>query len=281
MVNHFRERMPRPIFGIGHSMGCAQLYEIEHYRMRVGPNAAFLSSHRPDLWPSRAGAEASFRRNKFFKDWDPRTLEKFVQFGLRETPTAVYPDSEAGAVTLTTTKHQEAWSYLRSNFTPQSNSHHEPVEHLLSPDVAPTDAIKYVFNRPECALSLLGLPYLRPSVLWVYGEHSPINVPEIRKEKMPLTGSGIGGSGGLQTGKVEEVVFEEAGHMVPMEKVKECGELMARWLEKQVEEFRTEEAFYREYDSKKSERGRLVMSKEWLQGVRRKADSKRPVKGKL
>lgn len=25
MVNHFRERMPRPIFGIAHSMGAVQL----------------------------------------------------------------------------------------------------------------------------------------------------------------------------------------------------------------------------------------------------------------
>lgn len=25
MINHFREEMPRPIIGVGHSMGCAQL----------------------------------------------------------------------------------------------------------------------------------------------------------------------------------------------------------------------------------------------------------------
>lgn len=25
MVNHFRDEMPRPIIGVGHSMGCAQL----------------------------------------------------------------------------------------------------------------------------------------------------------------------------------------------------------------------------------------------------------------
>lgn len=30
MVNRFEERMPRPIVGIAHSMGSAQLYVQEH-----------------------------------------------------------------------------------------------------------------------------------------------------------------------------------------------------------------------------------------------------------
>lgn len=28
MINHFREEMPRPIIGVGHSMGCAQLLVV-------------------------------------------------------------------------------------------------------------------------------------------------------------------------------------------------------------------------------------------------------------
>lgn len=48
-----------------------------------------------------------------------------------------------------------------------------------------------------------------------------------------------------------------------------------------MENFRAEEAFFRDYSSRKSDRDMLVMSEEWLQGVRRKSDTKRPVKGKL
>lgn len=28
LVNHFRDEMPRPIMGIGHSLGCEQLYAL-------------------------------------------------------------------------------------------------------------------------------------------------------------------------------------------------------------------------------------------------------------
>lgn len=193
-----------------------------------GPNAAFLSSYQSDLWPSQATAEASFRRSKFFKKWDSRALERFFHYGLRDTPTALYLDQDAGSVTLTTTKHQEAWAYVRSNFTPQSIDPHDPVEHLLNPDVVPMAVTSFEFTRPEIQLSYLGLPHLRPSVLWLYGEHSLINLPVLHDKKMILTGSGIGGSGGVKTGKVETIVIEAAGHMVPMEKVQESADLMAR-----------------------------------------------------
>ena len=87
----------------------------------AGTNAAMPSSFRPDLWPSRAAAEASFRKGRFFKSFDERVLNNILKYGLREVPTAVYPLStttEQGAVTLTTTKHQEVWTYLRPNFNP-------------------------------------------------------------------------------------------------------------------------------------------------------------------
>jgi hypothetical protein len=50
-----------------------------------------MSTYRPDLWPSRKAAEAAFRKNKFFQSWDSRVLDKYIQFGLREVPTALYP----------------------------------------------------------------------------------------------------------------------------------------------------------------------------------------------
>lgn len=98
---------------------------------------------------------------------------------------------------------------------------------------------------------------------------------------MTLSGIGIGGNGRAKVGVVEKAVIEEATHMVPFEKVKECAAVLARWLEKQIDRFRAEEAFYREYRSRKSEREMLAMSKEWLKSVLQKADARRSVKGKL
>lgn len=251
-----------------------------------GPNAAFLTSYRPDWWPSRDAAAESFRKIRFFKTWDPRVLDKYVRYGLRKTPTAIYPANSctpSGAVTLTTTKHQEAWTYVRSNFASQSNDANDSQELLLSPDLDPNNSgvRAYVFHRAECIQALEGLSRVRPSILWIFGAQSPINTPALQDEKMSLSGTGLGGSGGKRVGKVEKEVVEGAGHMVPFEKVGDCASLLARWVNKQMVNFEADEQFYCEYDSKKSERGRFIMSKDWLAGVRQKADTKRPVKGKL
>lgn len=187
----------------------------------------------------------------------------------------------SGAVTLTTTKHQEAWSYVRSNFAPQPANPVDPRERLLSPDLDPAESRTYIFHRAEAVLALQGLPHVRPSLLWVFGARSHINTPALQDEKMALSGAGIGGSGGAKAGMVKKAVIDEAAHMVPFEKVQGCAVLLARWLKTQVDRFIAEEAFFREYDNKKSERDRLVVSKEWLEGVRRNADVRRPVKGKL
>lgn len=98
---------------------------------------------------------------------------------------------------------------------------------------------------------------------------------------MAHSGTGVGGSGGEGVGKVEKEVVEGAGHMVPFQKVGDCASLLARWVNKQVINFKADEQFYREHDSKKSERNRFIMSKDWMTGVRQKADTKRPLKEKL
>jgi hypothetical protein len=83
----------------------------------AGPNAAFMTSIRPDHWESLDSAKSHFMNNRFYKSWDPRALQKYLKYGLRRLPTALCAeDSCSGAVTLTTTKAQEAWSYLRSTF---------------------------------------------------------------------------------------------------------------------------------------------------------------------
>jgi len=245
----------------------------------AGPNPAMSTSYRPDLWESRSKAEASFRKAKFFQTWEPRVLEKYVEFGLRETPAAVYP-AEADSVTLTTTKHQEAWSFVRPNFTPMSVERDHDVERILAPDVN-AEIGTHLFNRPEMYSTIQNLPRIRPSVLWISGTRRYINTPASQDDKTAATGTGVGGSGGVAAGKVEKVVIEGGSHMVPFEKVQECATLLSRWLEKRLGEFEAEEEFLKVHDRGKSERDMLVVSKQWLRNVRHKVTTARSVKEKL
>ncbi|KAL8864217.1 MAG: hypothetical protein Q9174_007431, partial [Haloplaca sp. 1 TL-2023] len=105
----------------------------------AGPNIALPTTFRRDKWSNKDEAAVAFKKNPLFRTWDPRVVDKYVEFGLRELPTALYPspspssqdtkhttknmtegssegerDATEKGVTLTTTKHQEAWSFTRS-----------------------------------------------------------------------------------------------------------------------------------------------------------------------
>ncbi|KAJ7509012.1 hypothetical protein B0H11DRAFT_1847506 [Mycena galericulata] len=62
---------------------------------------------RRDIWESREAARAWFTQRLPWKRWDARVLDAFVQYGLRDLPTAAYPDRGSG-VTLSCTREQEA-----------------------------------------------------------------------------------------------------------------------------------------------------------------------------
>jgi len=86
----------------------------------AGPGPGMLSTYRKDIWPSRDAAAEEFRSSKFFREWDPRVLDRLIEYGLRDLPTSVYPDDAMvkgeKRVTLTTTKHQEVFTFLHPNF---------------------------------------------------------------------------------------------------------------------------------------------------------------------
>ena len=164
-----------------------------------------------------------FRKSKFFRTWDPRVLERYLEYGLRDVPPAIYPisgDVKLGAVTLTTTKHQESWTYLRSNFLPltaDSDPSSSSIEQLVFPDIRPDVEGLYLFHRGEVGILEPLLPILRPSVLYIFGELSPMSTPALQDRTMSITGTAVGGSGGTTRGKVKKVVLEKGSHIVPCE----------------------------------------------------------------
>ena len=244
-----------------------------------GPNAAILSTLRRDIWPSQTEAEAAVRKNKYFASWDPHVLHNYLQYGLRKIPTAVYPAASSGSVTLTTTKHQESWSYLRSNFQPLI--HDKARERLLSPDLDPEKEMKNLFHRAEPGIVQEYLPYIRPSVLYIFGDESPISTASAQETMISHTGVGLGGSGGTKEGQVAKVLLPRSGHLFPMENVMECAEVVSAELSIRLNRFRSDELFLESHQSGKSERDQLVVSNEWREGVKKAPDAKRPTRERL
>ena len=239
-----------------------------------------MSTFRKDLWPSRAAAEAEFKKIKAFQAWDIRVLNQYLAFGLRQVPTALYGQNGTApqeAVTLTTTKHQESWSYVRPNFEPQS----EDMNRLLSPDLSPNIEGQQSSHRPEAIATLAQLPFLRPNVLYIFGGRSPMSTEPKRMDKLLKTGTGVGGNGGSKSGRVQSVVFEQNSHLVPFEATFECSVSAAKWLAHCLKEYKSDEAFHASYESKKSCRNMLVMSQEWQELVKKSPWTLRPSKEKL
>ncbi|KAI5309650.1 hypothetical protein KEM55_002735, partial [Ascosphaera atra] len=148
------------------------------------------STYRRDIWPSRKEAEASFRRSKFYQSWDPRVLERWIKYGLRELPTAIYPLTEEAKksgekpVTLTTPKHQEVFTFSRPAYSA------EEVSKLTHPDFVPGVTGNYPFYRAEPGRIFTQLPFLRPSVLYLFGDESDLSAPDEINDKLEQTGVG-------------------------------------------------------------------------------------------
>ncbi|KAK2760827.1 hypothetical protein FQN54_002066 [Arachnomyces sp. PD_36] len=298
LVNLKRADMPRPIIGIGHSMGGNQLVNlalmhprllsslvlmdpvIQRHHARSGeqskdgafsnvPMTAKLSSYRRDVWPSREDAAQGFKKSKFYQAWDPRVLDRYIQHGLRDLPTAIHPSDNVtpangkSPVTLTTPLHQEVFTFVRPNYTKAGL----PVNRVTHPDLDPTVTGGYPFYRPEPPMTFYRLPHLRPSVMYVFGDKSELSTPALRKDKMDFTGTGYGGSGGAVEGRVQSVCFEGMGHLFPLEIVDKCADVAADWVGAEMRLWREQEAAFNAEWSQKSSIEKATIDEAWKQNI--------------
>lgn len=230
-------------------------------------NPAQMSAFRHDLWPSRAEATASFKKNKFYQSWDERVFDRWIEYGLRDLPTALYPeyqqDPKSTPVTLTTTKHQEVFSYARPkpNFEGQAPGGNLTVNRQTHPDLVGASPLP--FYRPESELMFHNLAHIRPAVLFMFGGQSPLSIPEARDLKMKLTGTGAGGNGGAAQGRVQQAFFENVGHLIPFEVVNECAQSAADFLASEVQRWQKEEAEFKQAWESKGKKERTTLTKEW------------------
>ena len=248
----------------------------EPHPLRTGSADSFrvarASTFRRDLWPSRGDAAASFRKSNFYQAWDPRVLERWLKYGLRDLPTALYPQvqeesSKETPVTLTTSKHQEVFTFLRPNFDGRDSDGKPVVNRVTHPDVNIAEKYHYPFYRPESGRTLQNLPFVRPSVLYVFGEHSEMQPPELRRAKMEATGIGVGGSGGAKEGRVREVILGGVGHLIAMDAPSHCADAVVPWIDQEMRRWREgEEEWKRDWNAK-SRAGKTTVSEEWKRRI--------------
>ncbi|KAK2731303.1 hypothetical protein FQN57_003458 [Myotisia sp. PD_48] len=305
-INLKRHEMSRPIFGLGHSMGGNHLINLASihprlftslilidpvvYRPRLAapgdPKAAIsfmtlLTAHRRDMWPSRKAAIESLKKNKFYELWDERVFNKWVEHGLREFPTAIFPLENTNAaetpVTLTTTRHQEAFTYSRPNFDGDPDEN-KPINRITHPDLNPAMKGNYPFYRPEIYQSFDLLPRLRPSVYYLFGETSDLSHPIDVKDKLDTTGVAVGGSGGVAAGRVKGTVMKGVGHLIAMEATNDAAELCAVWIGSEMKRWQAEEAAFNAEWSKKQGTQKLMIDEVWEKWIPPKTGK---AKGKL
>ncbi|KAH7144173.1 Alpha/beta hydrolase family-domain-containing protein [Dactylonectria estremocensis] len=280
LINQKQGDMPHPLIGIGHSMGGTQLALLSIWNPRLLrslvlldtiiqiPNGsvqpAVLSTPRRDVWPSREAASERFKKSKFHQAWDPRVLDRWIKHGLRQTPTELHltnKDSNDHSVTLTTSKHQELFTFLRPtyrNYPAETFRDKDPATEFEHPG--------YKFYRPEPAYVFNRLRELRPSVLYIFGDKSELSTPERRKEKMETTGVGVGGSGGASAGRVREALLD-CGHLVAMEKVAETADAIAEFVTMEMQEWKREKQELVQYWGRRSRKEQITIDERWSKEV--------------
>ena len=242
-------------------------------------SGAQLSTFRRDRWLSRNEAKAAFLKSHFYQAWEPRVLDLWVKYGLRELPTAIYPhesdssdnsvDSEAQdvPVTLTTTKHQEVFTFLRPKFENADEHGRNSTTRRSHPDLDLNDQDNFPFYRSECSRTFHNLPALRPSALYIFGGKSNLSRSGWREAKIAQTGTGIGGSGGAKEGRVKRVDLDEKGHLMPMEVPEECASAAGDWIVREMGRWRREEEEWRRRWEEREKLEKCTVSEEWKRNV--------------
>ncbi|KAL3482032.1 toxin biosynthesis protein [Aspergillus californicus] len=297
MINHFRDEMPQPLMGVGHSMGTTQLLFLSLIHPRLftsliliepflasdlntsdSPLLITMTLRKKDVWPSRELAAQKAR--KVFPHWDDRVFARWVEHAYRALPTILYPDANtekkegSAPVTLTTTKHQEVFMYTRRNLArhqelgldeKDQDRDAPPHDPLFYPDVMGKLPPGYKFYRSEPMLAWGLLPHVRPSVLYIGGRGGTMEKSGVLGVGAKRTGTRWGGSGGMERGQVRHVTADGAGHDVPFQtgKIGWVAGQMVDWMERGVEKWHRDQARIAEGWEKLSGMEKSVFKEEW------------------
>lgn len=262
LINQFRDEMPRPLMGIGHSAGGVQLANLAFMHPRLLSSIIFLDPailktppisfrehpifhkyilNRPKSWPSRSKAEASIAKWPNYAGWDRRCLQRFLEHGLIELPGPnSSSDTEVEApVAFVTSVAQEIHFMGRRPMAQRQADGTLILDRDAAPDLDPLDAGDSLY-RHEMRATWNLLPELRPSAKFILGGRSYLPRLEVL-EGIQLCGTGRSGSGGIQSGRVCAVTFEKGSHFFPLEMVDQTAQECATWIQCEVDRWVNQE----------------------------------------
>lgn len=127
------------------------------------------------------------------KRWHPEALQAYLEYGLRVTATRLYP--EPGKVTLSATKANESYAYVRPCFEPSALEGDDAKERRLAkyPDWDRFVLEGHSLYRAESSTVWNDLPSLRPSTFYTVPQYGPFAAREQVKSMVGRTGIGAGG----------------------------------------------------------------------------------------
>lgn len=288
MINQFRDQMPRPLIGIGHSAGGTQLANLAFMHPRLLSSIIFLDpailktppvhfrEHpffhkfilgRPKSWPSRSQAEASIVKWPNYASWDQRCLQRFFEHGLIECQPSSESTQEERPVSFVTSIAQEIHFLGRRPMAEKQADGTMKLDRDAAPDLDPLDADDRLY-RHEMRATWNMLPELRPSAKFILGGRSYLPQHEVR-EGIRLCGTGQSGSGGIEKGRVASVMFKRGSHFFPVEMVDQTAKECATWIKAEVEKWADQEQKWRASIQQRLENGERI-GKElspWMKGI--------------
>lgn len=111
------------------------------------------------------------------------------------------------------------------------------------------------------------MPHLRPNVLFIFGGKSNVASPSMQKRLVENTGTGIGGSGGVQEGAISTHIFDNLGHLMPMEDPENCSKVASAWLGKELKLWADKEEEFKT-DWENTPRGdKIMVTEEWKEKI--------------
>ncbi|OJJ65865.1 hypothetical protein ASPBRDRAFT_60214 [Aspergillus brasiliensis CBS 101740] len=207
----------------------------------------------------------------FYQTWDSRVFARLVAYGLRDDQKEFHVEGEHDRchepmpVRLATPLIQHLASLGRPyhDLPAPDAGPHDSRNRLTHPDLDPELLTSFPFYRPEITALFPRLPYLRPSVLYIYGSKSNLSLPEFRSDKRRTTGIATGGSGGAAAGRVREVVIQGYSHQVPFEAVNDCADEVACWLACESRRWSEEERVFRDRQGSSPAGDHTTVEKRW------------------
>jgi len=257
MITQFKHHFTHPLIAIGHSIGGLELIQLSLIHPTLFTSLILLDPvlvsnpadgnafalpaftlKRPQILPSRDIARIGF--SNAFKRWDPRVLDLFMEYGLRDRKN----NDGKGEVEMIVGRYPELSGYIR---TPHMQGRDESTLSKDMDDIEWTRQIIRVYASMKT---------IAPSTLILAGGNSVTSRKEVREDWEKNYGSNDDFRNPGQRRNVVVDVIENGSHFFPFDDPKDVASRTGKWIESMVDEnsvFAKEKKSVREWRALKFE----------------------------